>query len=386
MAVRLIVVPTNFNSAKLLSIGRLRRVGIAFALVAALASLSGCAAGVTTGEDSEVTWESITEDRPFVEFGDPLVGFDRTRIEPARDYRVDTRDAVYRVETVHHSQSIPPQMLEYSALDGYRYGVERPEEGLIAPEGYQFTATVLAIESNWWHPAEQSHPAETSLRIVVKDEDAEHVYPIGQPSNERKILFLTPVDAQPADVTLEVNANGTTQRLSLLDGSRTSTDAEQLYEGLNFVSMNGDVDVYSSAQDSFGNFDVFYAYTQSANIFPSSDRFGWPENGHVFLTVSIIGFQDFSVPGGGASIGGMPIGSDSSFAIRVPDGNTIEPFKTNMETYPGTTEIWFEIPSSLTKAEFVADFVPFPRRDGLAEDMGDITLIEPLVFGYSEDA
>lgn len=121
-------------------------------------------------------------------------------------------------------------------------------------------------------------------------------------------------------------------------------------------------------------------------LHPSSMQFGRPDDGNLFLTVNLYCLQDFMPPeGGSTTLSDLPLGSGSVFTVKLSDGTDIEAFAVEETVDLGRYEIWFEIPSTLATAEFIAKIEPFPRRDDLAAAFGDLTLTESLLFSRAEE-
>ncbi|MDJ1370520.1 hypothetical protein [Gulosibacter molinativorax] len=350
------------------------------ALIGALPlALVGCASA-----PGELRWEDVIEDRPFVELTTPLAGFESTPVDKSAANRVDTVSHVYRVESVHVSDLVTAEVLADYGFGNTRYEREIPTEGLVAPDGYDFAAARVTVDSKPYAPV-TTHLAEGTVQLVVANENGSETYSISQPRLDNTFLFLVPEDAEPNDVVLEVTSRGSSQQLSLLDGSRVRSDNEEMYGCINVVGFVAGQDAYASATDEYGNVDELYAYVQSADLYPASDAYGIPESGQVFLRVQVVVGQSFytaTSPSG--SFSNIPPSPASTASLRLDDGASIEAFAVKPIGGAGEVEIWFEIPNTLESGEFVADLSPYPRRDGLDEAFGDIALEASLSFTYDE--
>lgn len=229
--------------------GARRKVLAAGAAAGLLVGLAACAS-----DDSELNWESLTSERPFIAYADPALGFDQTVIEQSSGNRVDTKNLSIRVDTVGQATHLSANALRTATHRDWSSTYEIPEAGLVAPDGYAFYATVLTSETSYWHIPDIGHPNEAIFRVVIPDEHTPS-YSISRPVLDTTILFLAPEDAEPADYVLSVETEGEIQELSLIDGSRVHSDIEYLYTANNIVKPTADTNIYVTSQDSFGNTD-----------------------------------------------------------------------------------------------------------------------------------
>lgn len=261
---------------------------------------------------------------------------------------------------------------------------ELPQEGLAAPEGEQFLLCTLDVERILWELPE-GVPLPRA-RFVVRRPGGEISVPVDPRKTTGTWIVRVVADPSPEDAVLEVVELGRTQRLSLVDGSLVHTDVPHIYGRSEVVGepwpgggavLEGEQAPEASGQDSrdaHGNLDRITLQALAVKDVPLSRTLGWAADGEQYLRVMVNTWQHFSRPDSGASVL-LPLDLSGS-RLRLPDGTEREPaliadsrrqqdilHPTNMAV------LWFSAPVDLTAAEVRISANPFPRREGLAEEL-----------------
>ncbi|MGO1543551.1 MAG: hypothetical protein ACTHXA_04330 [Gulosibacter sp.] len=355
--------------------GRRRFASLTLGLVAAVLVLTGCSL-----VEPSSPWEVVAEDQPFFELNELPNGFEGTTIERTDDNRVDIPGSTIRVTKITESDSLSRDAA-IKVNTRIPASEERlPNEEIAAPNGEVFHAVRLDVQSNYWLGADSSQLARPQFSVLFSDREQES-FLIEWMQGESILLFSASADAHPTDAVLQIEASGSTQQLSLIDGSRVDSDIEHFYAAANEVAINEQDSLSERATDETGDTDAIYIGIDDAHLTPMTAEYGWADEGNMYLAVNFNYNQHFTSSRVSTGMDALPFGSGTTFQLRLPDGTVLDAIDT-VSTYGVGQLAWFEIPSTTTAAEFITTIDPYPRREGFAEDFANLEFVSPLTLTH----
>ena len=263
-------------------------------------------------------------------------------------------------------------------------GGSTPEEPLEAPEGEGYLLVALEGEEPLW--VTQSFPEPPVGRVIVRRPDGEEAFPVPVERVRSGMLLRTVADPAPEDAVLELTELGRTQRLSLVDGtllhtdlpdlgSRTVLDGEDWFgAGTELVGTQDPAAQREEATDPAGGRDRVTLQAMYGATAPLDPVLGWASEGAQSLLVVVQAFQTHRARPDAEQIL-LPMDLSGS-RLALADGEEREALAVQDEMHapPGRrtgpdARLWFEIPVDLTSAEVHVVAAPFPRREGLAEEL-----------------
>lgn len=352
--------------------------------VVGAAALSGC----TGRHDSGPDWEALGEEP------------ERYRAEAGtRPGRIETEDprglesSVGRLVVTGAERRAALEPQDAVSLSD---GVEEPPEPVSAPDGEEFLLVELDVEDVQWRLAESIPPPRT--RFVLRRGDGEVTTPVAANGLVGTWLLRVAADPAPEDAVLEVVEFGRTQRLSLVDGSLVHTDVPHLYGrsrlvgedwpggGIALEGEQAPEAVGQSAEDERGDRDSVALQALSARDLPMSRARGWAADGERLLRLEIDTWHRVTRRDDFVSVL-LPVDLSRS-VLRLPDGGEREPVRLEDSRHlpewrelGGTVVLWFSVPVDTSDAEVLVRATPFPRREGLAEELAaSCAMTIPLTF------
>lgn len=275
-------------------------------------------------------------------------------------------------------------------------GGSAPEEPLEAPEGEGYLLVALEGEEPLW--VTQTFTEPPICRVIVRRPDGEETFPVPVDRVRSGMLLRTVADPAPEDAVLELTELGRTQRLSLVDGtllhtdlpdlgSRTVLDGEDWFgAGTELVGTQDPAAQREEATDPAGGRDRVTLQAMYGATAPLDPVLGWASEGAQFLLVVVQAFQTHRAQPDAEQIL-LPMDLSGSRLV-LPGGEEREVLvvRDEMHAPPGRSagtdiQLWFEIPLDLVSAEVHVAATPFPRREGLAEELAaSCAMTIPLSF------
>jgi hypothetical protein len=186
---------------------------------------------------------------------------------------------------------------------------------------------------------------------------------------------------------LEVTTQGKVQTLSLIDGSRVSSEVEHAYP-MPSVRVRGEggsepetarsttvsAQVPASVDDEDAPLDILGMTASSSWVTPFHAVHGWPEGEELYVGVPLALSQTHRR---GSQAIGFPVGI-GTIELELPDGERRAPLGsptdvpvTQMDQIEGITraEALFLVPSGMESARLLVTLDPYERREGLAEEL-----------------
>lgn len=358
-----------------------RRDLVLLAATAGTGLLAGCTAGA-----SREPWSDLGAE-PTRRHGLAPMHLDA----PAEGTRqsVVTLTRAYRVEGMRVTDSLTP-----AEVNQFSHRVPGPEEDVRAPEGRVFLLVTLAAEDSIWPLVGTAAPEDT-FRILRagRGEDGDGSELDLRPDGHTYLLHV-PEDPAPEDAVLEVTTDGKVQTLSLIDGSRLSSEIEHAYAMPTAVNLRTDQEradpvsgsvsvtaqVPDPAEDSDDGsvadpVDVLEVSVGSGTIAPFSAEHGWVEGEEMILGLALGITQKHRRDGRDV---GFPVGAPS-LVLELPDGERRDPLDPPSEAAepPGSLptsgtrfQTQFQVPGDTETARLLITLSPYARRDGLSEAFG----------------
>lgn len=259
---------------------------------------------------------------------------DWTEVEQGPDTVVEVPGAALRVTQVAQVTELEPDVAEGF---GSWADAERPTP---AADGEIFVVAVYTAEDPQWEPRDSTDWPDTSGEVRVGGDAVGMLgsFRFGSQTSEQGTLLLSvPEDSAPEDVVLEVETDGEYQALSLMDGTRTASDVEHIYERGTEVSVDGER--WEHSFDGFAQDATIAGEVTGAFVTPYQPRGGWARPGHVHLALQV---DDREV--GGAD------SDETSITLELEDGSTVTASNDPSSLLLAFADpVWFEIPADTTE-------------------------------------
>lgn len=263
-------------------------------------------------------------------------------------------------------------------------GGSAPEKPLEAPDGEEFLLAALEGEEPLWSTS--AFPEPPDGRVIVRRPEGEESFPVPIDRVSSGILLRIVADPGPEDAVLELTELGRTQRLSLVDGTLLHTDLPDLSvrtvlggenwfdQGVELVGTQEPAAEREEATDAGGGTDRVTLQAMHGTTTLLDPVLGWAPEGAQLLAVVVQALQQHRARAGAEQVL-LPMDLSDSHLV-LPDGEEREVLAVQDQLHapPGRElgtriTLWFEIPLELTSAEVHVAAMPFPRRDGLAEEL-----------------
>lgn len=344
-------------------------------LLGALGALTAC--GDEEERSSREMWDSLGE-RPEKYSAEPRVAPDSITPEDRRG--LECSPARFVLTASSRRATFEPMDAQVFRGDSE----EEPSSPVSAPEGEEFLLCTLDREHFVWDIAAATEPP--TARIVVQRPSGEIALPMDVDFIPGSYLMRVAADPAPEDAVLEVSERGKMQRLSLIDGSLVHSDVAHIYGRTQLVGDSwpaGGVEIRGEqspeadgeeARDAHGTKDRITLLGMSARDMPMARSLGWAPDGEQLLRLEISAVHRVVRAEDGAAVL-LPVDLSGS-VLRLPDGSEREPVEVDDARHQPdggslgeTVYLWFSVPVDLTAAEVHLVVIPFPRREGLAEEL-----------------
>lgn len=339
--------------------------------------LSGCTLlGEISGGGDELVGESTA-----IVYRDAPRGF--TNVEFERGEVLITPIGEVRLHTTRTGTEIPGDEASFNA----------PNEDLphdrdapyTAPEGMQYLYVELDVEIVMYPRLDGKISGVTYELRVDGGENTSTTFPISNIESFDGYLLLVPEQVETSTAVLEVEAEGYTQQLSLIDGTRLPSELDSMYESQMWVDLGTADDMVSTSftRDD-GSEEWFDTLVESVEITPFLNGYGYTDPGSEYLRVVLTHSHVSSSAEG--SLVNLPPGQDTGYVLRLPDGTEIEPESHLQREHAyssrnHTVELWFLVQNDVTEAELVMQLDPFPRYDDYEQQLDSLDVTFPVEFG-----
>lgn len=342
------------------------------ALLAATAGtglLAGCTAGGSRGP-----WSDLGAEPTMISGSAPLL-----LPAPATETRerLETPSCAYRLQGSRVTAALTPEEVRR-----FSFKVPGPEEDVPAPKDRAFLLAALTEEEGSWLRRPGSTPEDT-FRILHRSRNGEMDSVDLEFSPSRSTYLLqVPEDPAPEDAVLEVTTDGKVQTLSLVDGSRVSSEVEHAYSipDVSFPDASEDptsLTVSTRSPDTDDEdepVDVLSLTASNSWVAPYLAAHGWPEGEELYVGFPLALSQ--SHRRGNRSVG-FPVGI-GTIELELPDGERRDPLSSptdvpvsEVDRIDGVerAEAQFLVPSGTETARLLVTLDPYERRDGLGEEL-----------------
>lgn len=362
--------------------GRVRRRDLMLlAATTGAGFLAGCTAGGSRGPWSDLGVEPTPRRglRPM-RLEDPAGGTREIVVTPSRSYLLDG---------VRLTDVLTPD-----EVNQFSHQIPGPEEEVRAPSGRVFLLATLVTEDTIWPLAAGTAPEDTFAILHAGRSDGRDAFALRNRPDRTTYLLQVPEDPAPEDAVLEVRTQGTVQTLSLIDGSRVTSEIEHAYTmstAVSFRTAQGSADPVSGSISLTARVprsdedredlalddpvDVLEVSVGNGTIAPFSAEHGWVDGEEMFLGLSLGVTQVHRR--GGRDVG-FPLDAPT-LVLELPDGERRDPLGPPsgalVPPAPGPAggvraEARFPVPVGVRSARLVITVAPYEQRDGLSEDLG----------------
>ena len=277
-------------------------------------------------------------------------------------------DKELRVQKTAQATTLPAAVAEQ--MTGTR-GEFEPGDLVEAADGEVIVIAVLQVDDPRWEPTggqlDGSSRAETVLRVGGNPVTSPHLEL--EAGDQITLAVAVPEGPQPDSLTVEMLQDDVSQELSLVDGTRTSSDVEYIYERPTTVSI-GDGASWSEEGESRRGVITMSGQLTDGVITPFVPAYGWANPGHVFLGLNLTtqGLE-------GAHR------DHSSIRLQLADGTTVQTeSQTRGTDGPFSKTAWFQLPVDAIEATALIGL-----EMALGTDEYDVAQIEvPLTFSTDD--
>lgn len=281
-------------------------------------------------------------------------------VEESPDNTVEVLGTRFAVTQTARVDAVPGKLAEQIAPMVFDYADE-----VSAADGEAlYVAVVQASDAR--HAFEGEAP-ETTTTFRVNGDPVDVGVPPLAAGDQATVVVSAPEDAEPEDVTLEVVQDEAAQEISLVDGSRTASDVEHIYERPTSVAVEEGHDWDVSFTGFTGKTEHLSGQIEGAEILPALPKQGWATSGNVFLGLDVSTNKLNS-----------PDEDESMITLELPDGTTQRWLDDPSDLqYRFKDRVWFEIPADATEATAKVDVIV---KAGIKDPETLDSLEVPLTF------
>ena len=318
--------------------------GIALASVLALTACSGAEQDAAVSdtaivEAADLRSEAVAQLEPGgAEVLDQVPDLEFNDIEQDDSTVVAAFDKELRVHKTVQTTTLPATVAEQ--MSGTRGDFE-PGDLVEAADGEVFVVSVLHADDPRWEPTGEqvsgSARAETVLR--VGGNPLTNPYVSLEAGDQVTIAVAVPEGPQADAVTVELLQDGVSQEISLIDGTRVSSDVEHIYDRPTTGKIGEGASWAEEGESRRGTITMSGQLTDGV-ITPFVPGQGWANPGNVFLGLNLTtqGLE-------GAHR------DHSTIRLQLADGTTVQPeSQTRGTDGPFSKTAWFQLPVDATEA------------------------------------
>lgn len=251
---------------------------------------------------------------------------------------VSAFDKELRVQKTVQTTTLPAAVAEQ--MTGIS-GEFEPDDLVEAADGEVIVITVLQADDPRWEPTgaqlDNLSPTETVLRVGGNPVTSPHIEL--ESGDQITLAVAVPEGPQPGSVTVEMLQDDVSQELSLVDGTRISSDVEHIYDRPTTVTI-GDGASWSEEGESRRGVIIMSGQLTDGVITPFVPAHGWANPGNVFLGLNLTtqGLE-------GAHR------DHSSIRLQLADGTTVQTeSQTRGTDGPFSKTAWFQLPVDASEA------------------------------------
>lgn len=258
-----------------------------------------------------------------------------TPLAPQEDCLIELPGVQYRVRGMSLAGFLPPDRAREAGLD---IPVNDELEEVLPARGERFLVADLDRRPPS-HLPHEALPGTYVERVLLDDVEVArpaHSAPEVEGLRSLQILVSVPEDITPERIFLESSLEGITQRLSLLDGSRVSSDIEQVYAPRPSLEVAANW-WQRTSEDPWALLAGFVVAGNVTSVTPEG-LWAAPETLMVSLHVC-------TYPGSGPAGGTLD--------LLLPDGSMATPRGDHsrvFEAVEGGGVAWFEVPADIEAA------------------------------------
>lgn len=251
---------------------------------------------------------------------------------------VSAFDKELRVQKTVQTTTLPAAVAEQ--MTGIS-GEFEPDDLVEAADGEVIVITVLQADDPRWEPTgaqlDNLSPTETVLRVGGNPVTSPHIEL--ESGDQITLAVAVPEGPQPGSVTVEMLQDDVSQELSLVDGTRISSDVEHIYDWPTTVTI-GDGASWSEEGESRRGVITMSGQLTDGVITPFVPAHGWANPGNVFLGLNLTtqGLE-------GAHR------DHSSIRLQLADGPTVQTeSQTRGTDGPFSKTAWFQLAVDASEA------------------------------------
>lgn len=289
-------------------------------------------------------------------------------IPSATDTVIEAPTAQVRVTHVTVTESLPETLSADLAPGSAGSGP------VLAAEGEEFVVAVIAVEDPQWHPRDSTDWPTPSADIRLDEHSVNGLFFSieGSSRQQTTVVVSVPKGTDPESLVVELESDGKYQELSLIDGTRVSSDVDYIYARATDVevSENGweeTFDNWASGSTTIGGQII------AGEVSPFLPRHGWASPGNVYLALEFDTRRTESVNR-----------DESTAYLELADGSTVTPeFESSSSNYAFDGGVWFQIPADTTSATVVVEVTGLAGTDEVPFDdvEVEVTLSGSLLDG-----
>lgn len=326
--------------------------------------------GPTSDEDASEGSSTHTARAGFMGTASSLEA-ETTAVEESDDARLLAPGLDLRITEVGQLEELPVQAFEQAG-------------GEILTQDSEKVSTVEPAEGEVFHVAryESTDPQlpgveeipRSNAKVRVEGSEAGSVFTGEGDRQQGTLVVSAPEELSPEDLVLEVTTgedDGLTQSLSLVDGTRTSDDAPQLYTVDGFEVELTDAESMNLPYERMnGAPETIRGEVEQAHLTPYHPEHGWSRSGELFLVVTVDEPKNHD--------------NKSTIQVEMPDGTTIEPEAENSSLVRGFDgPMTFSVPADAGEATVRLTPKAKPKLDVITGDPAEATVTWSVTDGDS---
>lgn len=326
---------TSLRHAKL----RHARLPIA-ATLAGVLLLTGCSGGSADSASGAAAENGVRAEADFAGSTELSVDAKFTEVEESDDARLLAPGVDLRITEIAKPKTLPADV--YEDVTGTAPEDEDGEEvnEVFPAKGQVFYVAAYTSDDPEWEP--KSELPESVAGVRLAGNAASELFTTSEGTMQRGVIVVSvPKDSSPSDAVIEVETDGASQKLSLINGTRVSTDVEQVYST---VGAEATIESAETIDQEFtgwaGDAQRLTGGVDCAFVAPwlneEDGGEGWPGTGKIYLSVSVEWKKVEATTD-----------DDSTMQITLDNGNTVKPSNDPANTLGSAFESnpVFEIPA-----------------------------------------
>ncbi|WP_462417432.1 hypothetical protein [Kytococcus sp. Marseille-QA3725] len=215
------------------------------------------------------------------------------------------------------------QLTELSAQDAEAAGMSVPADAdkVVPADGEAFYVMNYSSTDPQIPGPKGDEVPESTATVTIEGSEAgtDSLFTTAGDRQQGSVIVSAPEDIAPEDLLLEVTTGqeeSLEQSLSIVDGTRTSDSAPQLYAVEDFTAEVTDAEAMSfDYVDLTKETQTIRGEVEKAHLTPYHEQFGFSRSGELYLVVTVDEPENHD--------------NRSTIQVEMPDGTTIEPEDEN---------------------------------------------------------